>query len=236
MTEIETLDQLLENILKKTKAIPRLGLQIHAITPKIQVFDLLIFSVLNRTVNLNRAYVNSIKDNNFIAAAPLVRINLDSLLRLFAATISEHKINDFATKILGGEQINRMKYYNSNQLLNDSFLVTELSKIDNKDWVKKVYQAGNSYVHFCDKIIFSSQQVSDTKERIVNFTIGEHDNFIPMSEKIGSAVWMNKIIDSIIEQVQIWVYQKCKTVGLDIEKLNDENFVHERTTKKSTHR
>jgi hypothetical protein len=32
---------------------------------------------------------------------------------------------------------------------------------------------------------------------------------------------MNKIIDSIILQAQIWMLEKAKKVGFDIEKLNE---------------
>jgi hypothetical protein len=236
MKKTESLIELLDKIDKKSKAIPRLGLKINAITPKVQIFDLLIFSILNRTVNLNKAFVNSMKDNNFIAAAPLVRINLDSLLRMYAARISEYNLNDFAQKVLNGEHIRRMRYYNSREKLYDTFLVSKLSEIKNMDWVKKVYESGNSYVHFCDKIVFSSQQVENKKNRTINFTIGEHDSFISIDEKIGAAIWMNKIIDSIIEQTQIWVLEKCNSVGLNIEKLNDENFINDRTKETSTNR
>lgn len=228
MTKNETLNQLLENIEQKSKAIPRLGLKIHTVTPNIQTFDLMIFSVLNRTINLNKAFISSMKDNNFIAAAPLIRINLDSLLRLFASRISEYSMNDFAEKILSGEHIRRMKYYNSKEKLTDTFLVNELTKVENMSWVRKVYDNGNSYVHFCDKTVFSSQQINMSKERTLDFTIGENDIFIPIEEKIGAAIWMNKIIDSIVEQTQIWIFEKCKSVGLDIEKLNDDNFINEK--------
>jgi hypothetical protein len=47
-----------------------------------------------------------------------------------------------------------------------------------------------------------------------------HDSFIPESEKIDSAVWMNKTIDAIIIQAQIWMYEKAEKVGFDIEGLN----------------
>ena len=48
-----------------------------------------------------------------------------------------------------------------------------------------------------------------------------HDSFIPESEKFGSAVWMNKTIDAIIVQAQIWMYEKAEKVGFDIEGLNN---------------
>jgi hypothetical protein len=54
-------------------------------------------------------------------------------------------------------------------------------------------------------------------------SIGFHDAFIPESEIFGSAVWMNKIIDSIIQQAQICMYEQAQKVGFDIEQLNNIN-------------
>lgn len=34
---------------------------------------------------------------------------------------------------------------------------------------------------------------------------------------------MNKIIDAIVHQAQIWMYEKAKRVGFDIEELNNLN-------------
>ncbi|WP_028871408.1 hypothetical protein [Psychroserpens burtonensis] len=215
-----TKEQLLIEIDNKSKAIINMGQQLTAITPKMEIFDIFLIAALNRTVNISKAYTSLIRDNNFIAAAPLVRINIDTLLRLYASIISEYDRNTFASKVMGGELIKKMKLRGTKQNLSDFLLYTEISKVENMEWVTDIYKAANSFVHLEKSHIFSSLKVADDKERIINMSIGFHDSFVPESEKFGSAVWMNKTIDSIIQQAQIWMYEKAQRVGFDIEKLN----------------
>lgn len=216
-----TKEQLLIEIDNKSKAIINLGKQLHAISPQMEMFDFLLIAALNRTVNISKAYTTLIRDSNFIAAAPLVRINIDTLLRLYASIISEFDRNTFASKVMGGELIKKMKLNGTNLDLRDDTLYLELSKIEGMEWVTDIYKAGNSFVHLEKSHIFSSLRIADEKERIVNLSIGFHDAFVPESEKYGSAVWMNKIIDSIIQQAQIWMYEKAQKVGFDIDELNN---------------
>jgi hypothetical protein len=216
-----TKEELLIEIDNKSKAIINMGQQLTAITPKMEIFDFFLFGALNRTVNISKAYTSLIRDNNFIAAAPLVRINIDTLLRLYASTISDYDRNTFASKVMNGELIKKMKLSGSKLDLTDLFLYTEISKVENMEWVTDIYKAGSSFVHFEKSHISSSVKIADDKERTINMCIGFHDEFISESEKFGSAVWMNKIVDAIIEQAQIWMYEKAQRVGFDIEKLNE---------------
>jgi hypothetical protein len=149
-----------------------------------------------------------------------MEINIDTLLRLYASIISELDRNTFAYKVMSGESINKMKLNGTNELLRDKTLYTELSKIDGMNWVTDIYKAGNSFVHFEKSHIFSSLNISDNESRIVNMSIGFHDSFVPESEKVGSAVWMNKIIDSIIIQTQLWFYEKANRYSFDLSELN----------------
>jgi hypothetical protein len=216
-----TKEQLLIEIDNKSKAIINMGKQLTAITAKMETFDFLLIAALNRTVNISKAYTTLIRDNNFIAAAPLVRINIDTLLRLYASIISEFDRNTFASKVMGGELIKKMKLNGTKKDLRDDTLYLELSKIEGMEWVTDIYKVGSSFIHLEKSHIFSSLKIADDKERIVNMTIGFHDAFISESEKFGSAIWMNKIIDSIIQQAQIWMYEKAKKADFDIKKLNN---------------
>lgn len=216
-----TKEQLLTEIDNKSKAIINMGKQLTAITPKMETFDFLLIGALNRTVNISKAYTTLIRDNNFISAAPLVRINIDTLLRLYASIISEFDRNTFASKVMGGELIKKMKLNGTKKDLRDDTLYIELSKIEDMEWVADIYKAGSSFIHLEKSHIFSSMKIADDKERIVNMTIGFHDAFIPENEKFGSAVWMNKIIDSIVQQAQIWMHEKAQKVGFNIEELNN---------------
>jgi hypothetical protein len=216
----------LELILAKSNAMIKLGTKLHAISPNLYSFDLYLIGAINRSINLNKGFVDLMKSNNFISAAPLVRLNLDNLLRLYAARISIHNMNEFASLVIGGKRVSDIKYYGlhngkSGQKLTDNFLKNELSKIEGNEWVKDIYDAGNSFVHLGDVSIGSSRKVLSEKERTIGISIGFHDSMIPHDQKQGAVYWMNEIIDSIIEQAQLWMYEKCKENGFDFESLND---------------
>ena len=215
-----TKEELLTEIDNKSKAIINMGKQLSAISPNMEVFDLLLIAALNRTVNISKAFTCLMRDNNFIAAAPLVRINIDTLLRLYASIISEYDRNTFASKVMAGELIKKMKIRGTKKDLTDSTLYLELSKVEGMEWVTDIYKAGSSFVHLEKSHIFSALKIANENERTINMTIGFHDAFIPESEKYGSVVWMNKIVDSIINQSQIWMFEKAEAVGFNIENLN----------------
>ena len=123
---------------------------------------------------------------------------------------------------MSGEKISNMKLLGKKTKLLDKTLYSELSKIDGYEWVVKIYEAGSSFIHLEKSHMFSSMQIKDLESQTIEMTIGYHDKFVPESEKMGSAVWMNKIVDSIIIQAQIWLDEKAKSVGFDIEQLIHE--------------
>lgn len=217
------IDDLLVEIELKSEAIKNMGKQLYMISDNIYMTDMFIIAILNRTYNLNCGFVNLMRSRNFISAAPLVRLSLDSLLRLFASRITEYDSDSFALKVLSGESIRNMKSKITKKRLFDKYLVEELSEVDGFSWVTKVYEAGSSFIHMSDRIMFSSQKVTDIENRKLTFTIGLHDSFIPEEEKHGAAFWMDKISNGIIQLVQIWFYEKAKMSNFNIENLNELN-------------
>ena len=73
MTQLNK-EYLLQEIDNKTNAMLKLGKQLVAITPKLESNDILLISIVNRTVNLNTAFTSLMRSNNFITGAPLVKV------------------------------------------------------------------------------------------------------------------------------------------------------------------
>lgn len=119
---------------------------------KLTSLDIYCISTLNRTFNILCGFIDLMKADNFISAIPLIRIQIDSLLRLYAIKTTDNQ-NEFIEKVLNGEQINRFKS-KDNKLLSDSYLASEVSKLKTFEWVKRIYLAGNNYIHLTDKHIF----------------------------------------------------------------------------------
>ena len=86
------------------------------------------------------------------------------MLRIYAAGIYEGDIQDFARRVLNGESLYKMKSKEGKKL-QDSYLAKTLSKETGFDWVKRLYDASNSFVYYTDKHIFSGTKESPVGER-----------------------------------------------------------------------
>jgi hypothetical protein len=172
--------------------------------PATYYFDLYNMSCLNRTLNLNRGFISQIRDNNFIAASPLVRINIDTLLRLFAPNLIDYNIDDFAKDILSGTALDSLKD-NQNQKMKDTHLANELTKQKGFEWVKVVYSWGNSSVHHSEKHILAANKIEP--EKIIDI-VRKTDEFIADEQKVLATEYMIKITEAILHFVSHWVIQK----------------------------
>ena len=70
--------------------------------------DLLAIAVLDRSLALLRGFCDLVEGRNMIAAAPLLRCQLDNGLRFFASTLVENP-HDFALKVHTGNPIHKQK-------------------------------------------------------------------------------------------------------------------------------
>lgn len=111
--------------------------------------DILVIATLNRSLCLLKGFVELMRSSNFIAAAPLVRLQLDNSLRLSAATLVKdpHK---FAMSVMEGFPIKKQKDMTGN-LMQDSYLVKRLS--ERYSWVQDVYIHSSGYIHLSEKHI-----------------------------------------------------------------------------------
>lgn len=171
-------------------------------------FDFFILPLLNKVFNINRGYMSLIEDNNFITAGALVRIQLDVLLRIFASTIIGYNVDEFAKKLLSGEQLNNLKDCNG-KLMKDGYLAKELNKCDGFNWVKYAYDKGNLYVHLTPHSLYASSKIEDLERNII-FTIGPNDSFVSDDEKFAATVIMNQITSGILHFVSIWILHKVE--------------------------
>ncbi len=175
----------------------------HALYP----FDIFCTAILNRSVNIIRGYTLLIRDNNFIAAAPLVRIQLDSLLRFYSVFLVDENIDNYALRIISGEQINKLKDRNGKRM-HDSHLCAVYSSLPGKEWIKQVYKAGSGFIHLSNCVTSSATKIQNDEKRTIKMTVGKHDTFIPYDQKYGSAIFMLQITAELVELMDKWRMQK----------------------------
>ncbi|HMJ71521.1 MAG TPA: hypothetical protein VK508_21645 [Cyclobacteriaceae bacterium] len=205
--ETPSLSEVINELKTLEKEILRVGREQIEAHNGIYAFDLYCSAILNRAINIQAGYIVLIESNNFLSAAPLVRIHLDTLLRLSAPFSCGKNVDEFAGKVFGGKQINELKN-SKGEKLRDGFLANELSKRRDFSWVKELYKTGSSFIHFSDKHIFTSVKIDKSKDRTINTVVGVHDGFIPLEEKIGATIYMTKITKGILLFIESWTDRK----------------------------
>ena len=168
----------------------------------ITEFTIFCIAILNRTINLNRGYISLLNEENYIAAAPLVRLNLDSLLRVFASTQSEFDYEKFANEVRNGKKISDIYDSNKKKKLRDSELVRRLKKIKGFSWVKDGYNIGSGFVHFSHQHVYSGMKIEGQK---FSGGIRKNDEFVPVKEKVAGAYYMTQCSKGIRVFIGDWI-------------------------------
>lgn len=114
--------------------------------------DLLAVAALNRSVSHCAGIKSLVEAWNIMCSGAILRLQLDTVLRFYAATLVENP-QEFARAVLEGETIRKMKS-REGKLLRDVYLVQKLG--EEYPWVPSVYDATSGYVHFSDKHMFAA--------------------------------------------------------------------------------
>ncbi len=116
--------------------------------------DLFAISVIHRSLLLIAGFCLLIKKSNFLSAAPIIRLYLDTLLQFYALSIVKDP-NEFAMKKLNGKQTNNLKDRDGNKMT-DGYLLSQIAKEKEFEWVENVYKETSKFIHFIDKHILSA--------------------------------------------------------------------------------
>jgi hypothetical protein len=119
--------------------------------------DLLASGALNRSKAHIAGFRTLIKAKNLICAGALLRLQLDTAMRFFAAFLVE-KPHDFAIAVLGGKRVRDLRDRNG-EAMTDAYLVRKLG--EEFDWVPRVYERTSGYVHFSSTHMMSALTPKD---------------------------------------------------------------------------
>jgi hypothetical protein len=148
-------------------------------------------------------FIELIESRNFIAAAPLIRLQLDNCLRLSAGILVKdpHK---FALNVLEGIPIKNQKDM-LNEKMTDSYLVKILSK--RYPWIDEVYKNTSGYVHLSEKHIFNAMQAGN-KDFDLELKITDKDAFVTNDVYLGAIFDFQRSSDVLFEYIYSWAYTK----------------------------
>lgn len=129
--------------------------------------DFVIFGIMDRNIGLVESMPTLIKEENIHALAPLLRVQLDSLLRLYAFNLVSDQ-TELAHHIIAGNELNKFKDSNG-KFLSDRHLVNSLSV--HLPFVETMYKKLCGWVHFSESHIFTA--ISEGKEdRSIEIGVG----------------------------------------------------------------
>lgn len=101
-----------------------------------------INAMIVRAYQLNKGFISLISAGNYLCACPLVRIQLETVLSLWAALIAD---GNYVERMLLGKSVAKSKH-NGNYLSN-SYLVSTLCEFTNMPALKELWDKGNNYLH-----------------------------------------------------------------------------------------
>lgn len=170
--------------------------------------DLLVMSTLNRSICLLSGFISLIESRNFVAASPLVRLQLDNCIRLSAATIVDDP-HQLSINIMKGVPVRKQRD-KSKQLMSDQYLVENLTK--KNPWIRDVYNNTSGYIHLSEKHFFNAIRVSGENEQI-NLKISDVDTFVPDEIYIEAIEAFKASTDMLFEYISSWAYVKTNSAN-----------------------
>lgn len=169
-----------------------------------QIFgvDLLAQAAFKRSMSLCAGFVCLVRSKNYLSAATLVRLQLDTCLRFFAAFIVESP-HDFAQSILIGVPVRKLKD-RSGQLMTDRYLVETLGK--KYDWMPRVYKATSGFIHLSESHMFSVWKPGTEGE--LEIVIGATDDHLEDELWVELADAFLACTDALFEYINGWILTK----------------------------
>lgn len=159
---------------------------------------MLAIGVINRTLALNYGFSTLIRTNNFIAAAHLVRMNLDSYLRMHAARMVDDK-ELYASEILKGTRVFSLKC-KSGKPLKDGYIKDNAAEY--YPWMKQVYEVSSGFVHLSRKHVFTNMKVLDLEKGLFETSISKYNKYVPEESQIEAIDCMIQISKTILSMLR----------------------------------
>lgn len=174
------------------------GKELALICPDgFSTLDLYFFGALNRSAALLTAFVILIEDENFISAAPLLRLELDTSLRLYAAWLVEDP-EQLANIVMSGGSINKIKDRDG-MFLGDGYLANKLGQDDPR--IESLFKNTSGYIHLSEKHMRNAMEIEDGTGKI-SIKISPIDKFVPHSiykESIEAFVFCSEMVLSLVD-------------------------------------
>jgi len=166
----------IDKLRKLREDLPSLGSEImHVGRMSMYPMDMVIIGIVKRCLSTTSALEKLVLEWNMTCARAVLRMQLDTVLRLSAFWLSSD-LQKMAMDVMGGKQINKMKD-RDNCKMTDLYLSRKLG--ERFDWIPRVYKYTSGYIHFSERHLFNPIREINDKERTVIFVINDKDYNFP---------------------------------------------------------
>ncbi len=170
---------------------------------KLFALDILASAVVKRSLSLCAGFSSLVRSANYTSAAALLRLQLDSCLRFYAAFIVE-KPHDFASKIMQGMPVRKQKD-RTGHLMTDHYLVEKLS--EKHEWMPRIYEATSGFIHLSERHIYSTWKPTSNKESVL-MVAGSTDDYFDDAQWQDMTFAFLKTTDTLFEYLKGWIFTK----------------------------
>ncbi|MCC8535937.1 hypothetical protein ACDH70_21865 [Xanthomonas axonopodis pv. poinsettiicola] len=171
---------------------------------KLFSLDFLAVAALNRSLSNCSAFTQMVRAQNYLIAASLVRLQLDTFLRFFASYLVSDP-HEFATSVLAGTEIRKLKD-RSGVPMTDRHLVQSVSL--EFPWVHSVYKSTSGFIHLSNKHIFSAIQSVQGDGRL-SMLIGSDPERFPSELWVEMSEGFTAATEALFRYVDGWAFTKA---------------------------
>jgi len=170
------------------------------------MIDFFIIGVVKRSLDLVDGFILTISNWNLICAAPIIRMHLDTLLRLnYISKVPPKEADKLILHIMNGEPLNKFKD-SEGKGLNDTRLRKYLKDVF--PWIDNVYKQTSKFIHFSERHMFVPVYSTNNEKRIVNFAIHKGSHNVKEEQITEYYNVFIIITDSIIKFINSWGERK----------------------------
>lgn len=177
---------------------------IKADNQNMYTMDLLSTAIANRAIQLINGFHLLIKDENYLCAIPLIRLQLDNALRFYAFFLVKSRDNLFS-HFIEGKPINRYRDIKNN-LLTDNYLAINLDKLFNG--VLETYKNTSGHIHLSDQHLFATKELRTDKSKPIRVAVGPKTDSFSLELKMNFASAMNEVSDLVLILLNQWKLEK----------------------------
>lgn len=164
----EMIDQIEETRDKYIEIAEEIG---KAYNNSILISDFFIYGGIERALDITDSFLLLLKEDHFQSAGALLRMHLDTLLRLYALTMVKSK-QEFVTAIMEGTHMDKLVDVNGKKLTDAYLRECFFSAPENKNWISlnEIYTETSGFIHFSSKHIYAP--LKKMEENTLSFELG----------------------------------------------------------------